>query len=115
MSTSLLLHRYNDKPVAQDMARTESNNVWLAERSDIVQMYREIMGETLKKSRATILQVESIWILKLSGLNCTIMIIIIIVIDYFRSWDLCTSNAIHYTVNISYSMLRVQYSDNDKW
>ncbi|XP_025417001.1 uncharacterized protein LOC112688152 isoform X2 [Sipha flava] len=51
---------------AADMALIESNNVWLTEQSDIAQVYREIMVETLGKIRATVSQAESIWISKLS-------------------------------------------------
>jgi hypothetical protein len=56
---------------AQDMALIESNNVWLTEQSDIAQVYREIMVETLGKIRATVSQAESIWISKLSGRRCS--------------------------------------------
>jgi len=48
---------------------TESaDNTWIDEEPNTVELYFEIMAEVVKNSRATALQSELIWILKLSGL-----------------------------------------------
>jgi len=48
---------------------TESaDKTWIDEEPNTVALYAEIMAEVVKNSRATALQSELIWILKLSGL-----------------------------------------------
>jgi len=48
---------------------TESaDNTWIDEEPNTGALYAEIMAEVVKNSRATALQSELIWILKLSGL-----------------------------------------------
>jgi len=56
---------------------TESaDNNWIDEEPNTVELYAEIMAEVVKNSRATALQSELIWILKLSGLIGLVLIII---------------------------------------
>lgn len=44
------------------------SNAWIAKQSELtMQIYREIMEETVKKSKDIVLQAELIWIFQLSG------------------------------------------------
>jgi len=45
-----------------------ADNTWIDEEPNTAVLYAEIMAEVVKRSRATALQSELIWILKLSGL-----------------------------------------------